>query len=110
MRPWFATVAGALLIPVILCGLLTGCSDVVPKERRKGTGPSTQEKGTTAVAEKPLTELESQGWGKITGKFVNKSAPAPGILVAMEKHQDRNVCLAPNAKPTEKQDQLWIVD
>jgi hypothetical protein len=104
MRRWL-TLGAAVLLP-IFCGLLAGCSDDYVKQRRKGTGTLNPGEGGPGK-QVALSELDSNGWGKVKGRFVSKDAPKlPPLTAVMEKHNDRSVCL--NAPPLETQDQTWI--
>jgi hypothetical protein len=106
MRRWL--VVGVMaLVPVVVCGLLSGCSEDYHKRRREGKGPSTQGDTSKVAENKPLTELESTGWGKVTGRFVSKDAPKPAEIAAMKTHTDRGVCLA--GGEFEKVEQTWRV-
>jgi len=96
----------ALLVPVIVCGFLAGCSDETFKKRRMGTGGTGQVEGGGAPKAVVLSELESKGWCTVKGRFVAKDAPKQPLVAKMLDHTDRNVCLA--GAPFEKQEQVWI--
>src|SRR5262249_52474058 len=78
-----------------------------PKKRRQGK-ESTRTDGGGPAKNVTLTELDSKGWGKVTGKVKYDGAPpAMPEIAAIKTHADKNLCQA--GADFEKREQTWIV-
>jgi hypothetical protein len=77
-----------------------------------GCGGGETTKARTATTKKGAvdpTELESTGWGELTGQVVYDGTPPPVPPLQMAGNADEKKCHE-GAEPFEKMDQTWMVD
>jgi hypothetical protein len=99
-------------LPVVgLLAATVGCGGTSAPTSAGGPSPAVTTKAATSGE---MKELASTGWGTLKGK-VTLAGEAPiadldaKIKDAIEKHQDKGTCLADDAKPEEKMQQVWRV-
>jgi len=102
----------ALLPVAALLVLALGCPPATPT----GDTTSGTDKDKPKAGKSELTELGSTGWGSLKGKVtltggVPKEAAEQdkSIKEQIEKHKDRDHCLAADASEEEKSQQHWRV-
>ncbi len=100
----------AVLVSVLALSLvISGCGgqdDAAGKKKKRGQLRGSGE-GQTA---KEYTELDSKGWGTLSGTVTYDGDPPTPALINMTGNQDKDKCHATKEPEQDLRDPTWVVD